>query len=72
MSTYLYPPRETTVTARVTRADRRLLEAAAEARRATISAYVADAAMRAARRDLGIGRDPKIPHLQRNGDADTD
>ena len=49
---YIQPVRESTVTARLTLADRRLLELAAATREATISAFVAEAAIRAARRDL--------------------
>jgi uncharacterized protein (DUF1778 family) len=51
-SRYVQPRREATVTARLTAGDRRLVEAAAAARSATVSAYVADAVTRAARCEL--------------------
>lgn len=49
---YVQPTRNQTVTARVTRGDRRLLQAAAAARETTVSRYVAQVATEAARRDL--------------------
>ncbi len=52
MDTYIREPRPAVIGARVTRRDRQLLELAAEARGATLSAYIADVATRAARRDL--------------------
>ena len=48
--------REVTVTARLTRRDRELLHVAARAADASLSSYVAEAAMRAARREL-LGSD---------------
>ncbi len=52
MGTYIREARPAVIGARVTRRDRQLLELAAEARGATLSAYIADVATRAARRDL--------------------
>jgi uncharacterized protein (DUF1778 family) len=49
---YIQPARTSTVAGRLSRADRRLVEAAAAARETTISAYVAQTVTRAARRDL--------------------
>jgi len=46
------PRRDCTVTSRVTTADRRLIEAAAAVRSATVSAYVAQVVSEAARRDV--------------------
>ncbi len=58
MENYLKARRGTTVSARLTVADRRLLEAAAAERGApSLSAYVAQVATEAARRDLlGVDR----------------
>ena len=53
MSQYLAATRETTISARITVADRRLIEAAAAKRRApSLSAYVAEVATKAAQLDL--------------------
>lgn len=53
MSQYLAPTRETTISARITIADRRLIEAAAAKLRApSLSAYVAEVATKAAQLDL--------------------
>ncbi len=49
---YVRPRLEATIAARLTDADRRLVEAAAAARGATLSAWLADAATATARREL--------------------
>lgn len=48
-------PRPVVVGARLRRADRLLLKAAAETKGTSLSSYIADAAIRAAREDLGLG-----------------
>jgi uncharacterized protein (DUF1778 family) len=53
MTQYLASTRATTISARITVADRRLIEAAAAKRRApSLSAYVAEVATKAAQLDL--------------------
>lgn len=68
MLSYIIPYRRETVAARVTREDRRLLEAAAAARGATLSSYIAEVATQAARVELlqpPAGQRPDSPHRNR-------
>ncbi len=68
MLSYIIPYRRETVAARVTREDRRLLEAAAAARGATLSSYIAEVATQAARVELlqpQAGQRPDSPRPHR-------
>ena len=58
---YVRPRLEAVIAARITAADRRLVEAAAAARGATLSAWVADIATRAARKELLHPVEDRVP-----------